>query len=119
MDSSINSLEFLESAKESLAQEGILVSQAGVAPRLADPDETYSRNSHRAKFINGLTNVGFERIMTYDIVSTGLSNWGHYIDRIKLMLSWLSVLEIMSFVAVSGAKLDDSGSRFGCGCFSI
>ena len=87
LDSSIYSLEFLESVEESLAKEGILVSQAGIAPRLSDPDETYSRHSHRAKFINGLTNIGFESIMTYDIVSAGLSYWGHHIDRIKLTLS--------------------------------
>ena len=66
-------MTFLKAITESMNDNSILVSQTGIAPKITDPDETYSpKHSSRVKFIDSLDNIGFEKIFNYEIVSSKL-----------------------------------------------
>ena len=63
-------MTFLKAITESMNDNSILVSQTGIAPKITDPDETYSpKHSSRVKFIDSLDDIGFDKIFNYEIVS--------------------------------------------------
>ena len=70
LDSLVYNITFLEAIQESMNDDSVLVSQVGIAPKITDPDETYSpRHSTRVKFIDNLNGLGFEKILNYETVS--------------------------------------------------
>ena len=60
---------FYQALYNGLAPDGILVSQVGESTSLVDPYYTMSVDRHFAAFINGLKDLGFQRITEYEEVS--------------------------------------------------
>jgi hypothetical protein len=60
--------EFLKSLPGSLSDDGILVTQVGIAPDLMAASEDHSIHKNRVSFFKTLVEVGFESVRDYNEV---------------------------------------------------
>lgn len=51
-----------------MSEDGIFVAQMGEAPGIFDPSEEHSISRNRVKFIQRLTELGFETVRDYEEV---------------------------------------------------
>ena len=90
-------MTFLKAITESMNDNSILVSQTGIAPKITDPDETYSpRHSSRVKFIDGLDDIGFAKIFNYETVS---------IQKLLLYLVVVASRAVLSYNMISFRRI--------------
>jgi hypothetical protein len=91
---------FYQALYNGLATDGILVAQIGESTSLLDPYFTLSVDRHFAAFINGLKNLGFERITEYEEVGKIKINLGSYSTYARLI--WSHKLLLLVCVYLGG-----------------
>lgn len=68
MDALYDEGPFLRSLARAMSEDGIFVAQMGEAPGIFDPSEEHSISRNRVKFIQRLTELGFETVRDYEEV---------------------------------------------------